>query len=61
LHIVALSFLLVLLSCSTQAAETSLTVTVGGETRNFAREALLARSDAATIEVPFDGPGGTLV
>jgi hypothetical protein len=49
LRIVALSFLLVLLSCSTQAAETSLTVTVGGETRNFAREALLARSDAATI------------
>ena len=51
---VALSFLLVLLSCSTQAADTSLTVTVGGETRNFTREALLARSDAATIEVPFD-------
>jgi hypothetical protein len=53
-RIVALSFLLVLLSCSTQAAETSLTVTVGGETRNFTREALLARSDAATIEVTFD-------
>lgn len=51
MRIVALSFLLVLLSCSTQAAETSLTVTVGGETRNFTREALLARSDAATIEV----------
>lgn len=54
MRIVALSFLLVLLSCSTQAADTSLTVTVGGETRNFTREALLARSDAATIEVPFD-------
>lgn len=61
MRIVALSFLLVLLSCSTQAAETSLTVTVGGETRNFTREVLLARSDAAIIEVPFDGPRGTLV
>lgn len=55
MRIVALSFLLVLLSCSTQAAETSLTVTVGGETRNFTREALLARSDAATIEVSMRG------
>lgn len=43
MRIVALSFLLVLLSCSTQAAETSLTVMVGGVTRNFTREALLAQ------------------
>ncbi|MGH6749185.1 MAG: hypothetical protein ACRECI_07695 [Methyloceanibacter sp.] len=54
MRIVVLSFLLALLSCTTQAAETSLTVTVGGETRNFTREALLARSDAATIQVPYD-------
>jgi mono/diheme cytochrome c family protein len=54
LRIVVLSFLLVLLSCTTQAAETSLTVMVGGETRNFTREALLTRSDAATIQVPYD-------
>ncbi len=61
MHIVALSFLLVLLSCSTQAAETSLTVMVGRVTRNFTREALLARSDAETIEVPMRCPRGSLV
>jgi hypothetical protein len=33
----------------------------GGETRNFTRETLLARSDAATIKVPMRGPRGTLV
>jgi hypothetical protein len=49
-----LSFLLVLLSSTTQAAEPSLTVTVGGETRNFTREQLLARDDATTIEVAKD-------
>jgi len=54
LRIVGLSFLLVLLSCLAQAAETSLAVMVGGETRNFTRAALLARSDATTIKVPFD-------
>jgi mono/diheme cytochrome c family protein len=54
LRIVVLSWLLVLLSCTAQAAEPSLTVTVGGETRNFTREQLLARSDAAIIQVPMD-------
>ena len=54
MRIVGLSFLLVLLSCLAQAAETSLAVMVGGETRNFTRAALLARSDVTTIKVPFD-------
>jgi mono/diheme cytochrome c family protein len=48
-----LSFLL-LLSGVAQAGEPSLTVTVGGETREFTREALLARQDATTIEVAKD-------
>ena len=54
MRIVGLSFLLVLLSCLAQAAETSLAVMVGGETRNFTRAALLARSDVTTIKLPFD-------
>ena len=45
---------LLLLSGLAQASEPSLTVTVGGETREFTREALLARRDATTIEVAND-------
>lgn len=54
MRIVVLSWLLVLLSGTAQAVEPSLAVTVGGETRNFTREALLARDDAKTIEVAKD-------
>ncbi len=50
----ALSFLLALLSSVVQAAEPTLTVTVGGETRTFTRGELLARRDATTIDVPMD-------
>ena len=50
----ALSLLCMLLPFAAEAAEPSLTVSVGGETRNFTRQELLARSDAATIQVPMD-------
>jgi mono/diheme cytochrome c family protein len=53
-RVVALSFLLALLSSMAQAAEPSLTVTIGGQTRTYTRDELLARSDAATIGVPMD-------
>ena len=43
-----------LLSGIAQASEPSLIVTVGGETREFTRAALLARGDATTIEVAND-------
>src|SRR6266508_801626 len=45
---------LLLLSSFAQAAEPSVTVTVGGETREFTRDQLLARPDATTIEVVKD-------
>src|SRR5262249_8080376 len=45
---------LLLLPAAARAAEPSLAVTVGGKTRNFTREQLLARSDATTIKVPMD-------
>ncbi len=37
-----------------RADEPTITVTVGGETRTFTRDQLLARPDATTIQVPFD-------
>jgi mono/diheme cytochrome c family protein len=45
---------LLLPSSVAQAAEPSVTVTVGGETREFTRDQLLARPDATTIEVAKD-------
>jgi mono/diheme cytochrome c family protein len=45
---------LLLLSSFAQAAEPSVTVTVGGETREFTRDQLLARPDATTIDVAKD-------
>jgi mono/diheme cytochrome c family protein len=53
LRIVVLIWALLLCGIA-QASEPSLTVMVGGETREFTREALLARSDATTIEVAKD-------
>lgn len=50
----ALGLLVMLLPATAEAAEPSLTVSVGGETRSFTRQELLARSDAATIQVPMD-------
>jgi mono/diheme cytochrome c family protein len=49
-----LGYLLVLLPGLALAAEPSLVVDVGGETRTFTRTDLLARADAATIEVARD-------
>jgi mono/diheme cytochrome c family protein len=49
-----LGFLCLLLPTLVQAAEPLLEVTVGGETRSFTRDALLARPDAAEITVPMD-------
>jgi hypothetical protein len=45
---------LLLLSSFAQAGEPSVTVTVGGETREFTRDQLLARPDATTIDVAKD-------
>ena len=45
---------LMLLSSFARAAEPTLEVAVGGETRSFTRGDLLARPDAATIEVATD-------
>ncbi len=53
MRILVLGWLL-LLSGLAQASEPSLTVTVGGESGEFTREALLARPDATTIEVAKD-------
>ncbi len=54
MHGLVLSLLVMLLPAMAEAAEPSLTVSVGGETRSFTRQELLARSDAATIQVPMD-------
>jgi hypothetical protein len=45
---------LLLLPGFARADEPTITVTVGGETRTFTRDQLLARPDATTIQVPFD-------
>ena len=45
---------LLLLPGMARAAEPSVTVTVGGETREFTRDQLLARPDATTIQVARD-------
>ncbi len=50
----ALCLLLLLLPATARPAEPSLTVSVGGETRSFTRQELLARNDAKTIQVPLD-------
>jgi hypothetical protein len=52
-RVLVLSFLL-LLSSFAHAADPSVSVSVGGETRAFTREQLLARPDATTIEVARD-------
>jgi hypothetical protein len=49
-----LSFLALLLSNFAYAAEPMLKVAVGGETRSFTREAMLAIPEAATVEVAKD-------
>ena len=49
-----LSFLALLLSSFAYAAEPMLKVAVGGETRSFTREAMLAMPEAATVEVAKD-------
>jgi mono/diheme cytochrome c family protein len=46
--------LLLLLSGLAQAAEPTITVTVGNDTRSFSRGELLARPDATTIQVARD-------
>ena len=53
MRVLVLSFLL-LLSSLAHAADPSLKVSVGGETREFTREQLLARPDATTIDVAAD-------
>jgi mono/diheme cytochrome c family protein len=52
-----LGFLL-LLPAVTQAAEPAVEVEVGAEKRSFTRDELLARPDAATIEVPKEVTSG---
>ena len=54
-----LGFLFLLASSLAQAAEPSLDVTAGGKTRSFTRDELLARADAARIEVTKDATYGT--
>ncbi len=51
---IATCLCLILLATLAQAAEPSLEISVGGETRSFTRNQLLAMPEAATIEVPFD-------
>ena len=46
--------LLLCASSFAQAAEPTLEVTAGEQTRSFSRDQLLARPDATTIEVPND-------
>jgi mono/diheme cytochrome c family protein len=53
-----LGCLLLLLTSFARAAEPVLEVAVGGETRSFTREAMLAMPDAATIEVARDATYG---
>jgi mono/diheme cytochrome c family protein len=43
-----------LVSRMAAAAEPVLEIAIGGETRHFARDALLARADAATVEIAHD-------
>jgi mono/diheme cytochrome c family protein len=50
----ALVLISLLLSWPAVAAEPALEIAVGGETKVFTREELLARPDARTIEVPND-------
>lgn len=45
---------LLLWAATASAAEPALDLTIGGETRHFTRDQLLARPDAATIEVAKD-------
>lgn len=49
-----LSAFLALLASPGAAADPVLDVTVGGETRQFSRDALLARSDATVVDIPSD-------
>jgi hypothetical protein len=53
MRILILLFLL-LLPGFALGEEPAITVTVGGETRTFTRDQLLARPDAANTQVPFD-------
>jgi len=55
----AFSLLALLLSNVAAAAEPTLEVAVGGETRSFTRAELLARPDAANVEVARDVAYGT--
>jgi hypothetical protein len=50
----ALSFGALLLPGLARAAEPTLGIAAGGETRSYTRDELLARPDAATIEVAKD-------
>ena len=52
-----LGFLL-LLPVAARAAEPAVEVEVGAEKRSFTREELLARPDAATIEIPKEVTSG---
>jgi mono/diheme cytochrome c family protein len=54
LQISILSAFLAVLASPGTAAEPVLDVTVGGETRQFSRDALLARSDATVVDIPSD-------
>ena len=50
-----LSIVIALLACgATQAGPDTLTVTFGGAEKRYAAAELLARADAATIEIPAD-------
>lgn len=53
-----LSCLLLLPTSFARAAEPSLDVAIGGETRSFTRDAMLAMPEAATIEVAKDATYG---
>jgi len=50
----AFVMLLAVLAAPAAAAEATLAISIGGETRSFTRDALLARPDATTIESPAD-------
>jgi mono/diheme cytochrome c family protein len=45
---------LVLTACPGAATDPTLDITIGGETRQFTRDALLARPDVTTIDIPAD-------
>jgi hypothetical protein len=49
---------LVISPAAAVAAEPTLQIDVGGETRSFTRDAMLAMPEAATVEVPKDSTYG---